>query len=204
MKVIALNGGSLNPDERHFCRAKGYGFQCVAPCEASYRLFVPKDLPFGLVEQCQAIARDLCRREHHPNHPLRFEISLDDEKPTKQEAVTSERTGAPLNKRHNSPTHRANEPSYQELKVLHFLRKRGEPLRCQGGYWSMLGAPSLVAARDTLQTMIGRGWLERKYKYDSADHDDYQLSVEGLHAAEGYEPEFLKRLEANINHVIDK
>ena len=90
-------------------------------------------------------------------------------------------------------------PSYLELKVLHFMWKLADPLRCEGEYWSLYRAPSVIISRDTLRLMVGRGWLERTHKFESEDHDDYRINAEGLHAAEGYEQEYLGMIEGSIN-----
>jgi hypothetical protein len=88
--------------------------------------------------------------------------------------------------------------SYNELRALYFLWKLREPLRCEGEVWSFYREPTVAISRDTLERMIGRGWLERCYKYDNAAHDDYRLSVDGIHAAEGYEADYLRQIERTI------
>ena len=55
-----------------------------------------------------------------------------------------------------------------------------------------LGLDRLRAARS----------LERRYQYDNPAHDDYCLTVDGVHAAEGYEADFLKAIERRIEEKL--
>lgn len=89
--------------------------------------------------------------------------------------------------------------SYNELRILYFLWKLQEPLRCEGGVWSFYREPCVAINRDTLELMISRGWVQRCYKYDSPAHDEYGITVYGIQAAQGYEVDFFKKIERKID-----
>ncbi len=89
--------------------------------------------------------------------------------------------------------------SYNELRALHFLWRLREPFRCEGEVWSFYREPTLAINRDTLKLWIRRGWIQRCYKYENPDHDEYSITLDGIQAAQGYESDFFKKIERKID-----
>jgi hypothetical protein len=85
--------------------------------------------------------------------------------------------------------------SWEEMRTLHYLWKCQRNLVCEGLTWSMYGIFRLVVGQGTLDSLRMRGCITRSRKYDSALHDDYELTPLGQDWAEKNESAYLTQLE---------
>ena len=89
--------------------------------------------------------------------------------------------------------------SWEEMRTLHYLWKCQRNLICEGLTWSMYGNFRLVVGQCTLDSLIMRGCITRSWKYDSALHDDYELTPFGQDWAEKNESAYLTQLEKRFD-----
>lgn len=90
------------------------------------------------------------------------------------------------------------EIDFVEIRALYFLWKLRDPLRCEGERWSFYREPTVAISRARLDSMIQRGWLQRTYRLEIPEIDDYELTVYGLQAAQGYEGTLFKEIAKRI------